>query len=143
MFERFTKEARAVTQTAERLARARGDRTIEAEHLLLACDLPDLDPGTVEVLLEREEEQALAAVGVSRTDFDLPPRRRRGTAPSFGRSAKVALQRALVSARDAGDRRIGRRHVALGVLGAQDGRVPRALRIGDIDVDALRNVLSD
>lgn len=142
MFERFTKEAREVTQAAERLARARGDRTIEAEHLLLACNLPDLDPDTVEALLEREEERALATVGVSRADFDLPRRRSRGRAPTFGRSAKVALERALVSAWDAGDRRIGRRHVALGVLGAQDGRVPRALRIGDVDVDALRDALS-
>lgn len=142
MFERFTKDARTVTQTAARLAGERGEKTVEAEHLLLACDLPELDSETVEGLLEREEEQALAAVGVSRTDFDLPPRPPRDTAPSFGRSAKVALVRALVSARDAGDRRIDRRHVALGALDAQEGRVPRALRIGGVDVEALRDQLS-
>lgn len=142
MVARLTKDARAVTRTAVRLAGERGERTVEAEHLLLACDLPDLDHSTVEALLEREEEQALAVVGVSRADFDLPPRRPRETAPSFGRSAKVALERALVSARDAGDRHIDRRHVALGVLDAQEGRVPRALRLGGVDIEALRDGLS-
>jgi len=72
MFERFTKDARAVVKQAVEEARLVGSPGIEAEHLLLAiaADYPPLvdaglDHDGVIRALDAEEEHSLAAVGVS------------------------------------------------------------------------------
>lgn len=144
-FERFTKDARAAVLTAsEEEARSSGQGTIEAEHLLLALaahpDLRELglDHETLGAALAQEDERSLAAVGIAAGDFYLPVTRSRRPKPKLARSAKLALQRALTIAVDRGERRIHAGHLLYGVLAAERGRVPRALRIAGIDVDELR-----
>lgn len=151
MFERFTKDARAVVLRAAQVeAQAAGSPTIEAEHLLLALAadqrsaagklLADagLDHDGVLAALERETERSLAAVGVSAGDFALPdappaPRRR----PRFAASAKRALERGVKFAVARRDRRIVGAHLLIGVLRAEVGTVPRALAAADVDRIAL------
>jgi D-alanyl-D-alanine carboxypeptidase len=143
MFERFTREARRVVTQAEAEARRLGASKVEAEHLLLAmADSPamaecGLGPEELAAALEREQERALAVVGVSPGDYDVPARPL-PTRPPYGASAKVALERALRVTLDRGDRRIQVEHILLGVLEARRGVVPRALRAADVDATALR-----
>jgi len=141
MFERFTKDARDVVGLALEEARAAGAPAVEAEHLLLALaargDLPGVDREDVEQALEAGEVRALAAVGIARSDFDLPPAAPRRNAPRWSASAKLALHRAVGLAAARHDRRITAAHVALGVLDAREGTVPRALDAGGIERHAL------
>lgn len=146
---RFPREARRVAEGAREVARAQGVATVEAEHLLLA--LADRAGGPVaDVLagagldgeallkaLDAETARSLAAVGVSRAAFDLPAAAPAARAPRWGTSAKLALQRSLRAAVARGDRSIGPGHVLLGVLGAEHGTVPRALRIAGVDRQEL------
>jgi ATP-dependent Clp protease ATP-binding subunit ClpA len=142
MFERFTKDARAVTIRAQQEARALGSPTIEAEHLLLA--LADrsggvlaeagLDREGVRAALDAEAERSLAAAGVA---WDVPSPVIASAAPRFATSSKLALERALRAAVERGDRRLTADHVLLGILRAEVGTVPRALAIAGIDRAAL------
>jgi ATP-dependent Clp protease ATP-binding subunit ClpA len=141
MFNRFTKDARRVVKEAQEQARRRGDRSIEAEHLLLALDVPGLLRDEIAGALDAEEERALAAVGVSRHDFDLPAPAPNPRNLPFGTSAKAALERALRAAVERRDSRIEERHVLLGVLGATEGRVPRALRIAGAEPSELADIV--
>jgi ATP-dependent Clp protease ATP-binding subunit ClpA len=143
MFERFTKEAREVVERARDEALDTGSETIEAEHLLLALSrrgLPalraiGLDHAACLEALEGEFARSLAVAGVT---WDAPIRSRATlTSPRFGASAKLALERALRAAVERGDRRLGARHVLLGVLRAELGTVPRALDGAGIDRAAL------
>ena len=139
--ERFTKDARAAVVAAREEARRSGDHTVESEHLLLALAArPEfgLDRDLIADALAREEEQSLAAVGVAAGELDPPAGVRARRDPRFATSSKLALQRALAAAARRGDRRLTAGHVLLGVLAAEHGRVPRALRIADIDVEDLR-----
>jgi len=144
-FERFTRDARAIVRAAsQEEAQTQGTGTVQAEHLLLALSAHatlqhlDLDHDRIEQALIQEEERSLASVGIASGDFDGPmasaaPRRTR-----LATSAKLALQRALVTAQRHQDRRIETHHLLLGVLAADHGRVPRALEIAGIDLDELR-----
>ena len=139
MFERFTKDARAVTEAAVREAEALGARQVEAEHLLLALagrGVAGLDRDEIAGGLEAEQRAALAAVGVDLDAFDLPAPRRRSRL-RFGASAKAALEGAFKAALRRDDRRITEVHVLLGLLEARHGRVRRALAFAGIDVVAL------
>ena len=140
MPERFVKEARTIAADAHDEARAGGSPTVEAEHVLLALARDDggfagevlrssgLDHATIRQALDEEYERSLSAVGVSLDA--LSPRRRPPLAgrPRWAPSGKVVLERALEAARARGDRRIGSGHILLGVLAAEQGTVPRALR---------------
>jgi ATP-dependent Clp protease ATP-binding subunit ClpA len=143
-FERFTKDARAAVIAARAEARAAGHPTVEAEHLLLAMAAsPELhavglDRQRLLVALAEEEARSLASVGVFAGEFEEPPAGRTPRDPQFATSAKLALQRGLAAAAKRGDRRLDASHVLLGVLAAQHGRVPRALKIAGVDVDELR-----
>jgi len=143
MFNRFTRQAREVVTSAEQQARLRGDATIESEHLLLALDVPTLSKEEIEAALDAEEERALAAVGVSRAEFDLPRRQPLASRPRFGASAKRALEGALIAAQGRDDKRIAPQHVLLGVLRSDEGRVARALRVAGIDRAALARTVGD
>jgi ATP-dependent Clp protease ATP-binding subunit ClpA len=145
MFNRFASGARSVVADAIAVARELGSPTIEAEHLLLAVAREDsatartlaahgLDFDGLQAALERETERSLAAVGVAAEAGPFSPW---VAEPRFGTSAKLALERALRSAVARGDRRIDSRHIALGVLKAEVGTVPRALRIAEVDRGAL------
>jgi ATP-dependent Clp protease ATP-binding subunit ClpA len=145
MFERFTRDARAVVSGAEAEARAAGMRSIEAEHLLLAATRRDapaaralaelgLDPHGVTAALATETERSLLAVGITPSELE-PPGPPVATAGRVraGASFKLALERALRAAVARGDRRIETGHVVLGVLKAEAGTVPRALELAGID----------
>ena len=139
MFERFTRDARAVVKDADGEARRLGSRTIEAEHMLLALARREpfgLDHDEVLRALEAERERSLMAVGIAAGDFEVPPAP--VTPPKMAASAKVALERSLRASVARSDRRIAAGHLLLGVLAAEAGTVPRALALADIDRDELR-----
>lgn len=140
MFERFTQDARRVVlQAADVEAAARGARTVEAEHLLLALsETIGVEHDTLVDALEAETVASLNAVGVSLRPPS-PTRRRRQ--PRMGASAKIALHRALKAALARKDREIRAEHLALGVLEAEVGTVPRALAIAGLDREALAAAL--
>jgi D-alanyl-D-alanine carboxypeptidase len=139
MFERFSREARAVVERAVTEASYLGADSVEAEHLLLALtEISGIARATLVAALKREQEQALAVVGVRAGDYDAPARRPGGLRGKFGTSAKLALERALKVVLQRGEKRILPEHLLLGVLAAEHGTVPRALRAGEIDAGALR-----
>ena len=140
MFERFTKDARAVVERAREEARDLGSPNVEAEHLLLAASErspglagAELDHDAILAALDAEGERALASVGVTASEYDLPPARPHAGTPRWGTSAKLAMQRSLKAAVRRGDRRILAAHVLLGVLQAPAGTVPRALEAAGVD----------
>ena len=140
LFEKkIVKEARLVIVQAMEEARALGSPTVEAEHMLLALSRRTGDPAGIALgeagldhaavsdALESERERTLAAVGVSASDFDLPPVAPAKSAPGWGTSAKLSLQRALNAAAERGDKRLAPAHLLVGLLLAEAGTVPRAL----------------
>ena len=140
-FERFTRDARAAVVAAREEARRNGQHTVESEHLLLALAARpefELDRDRLADALAHEEEQSLAAVGVAASELEPRTGGRARREPQFATSSKLALQRAVAAAAKRGDRRLTAGHVLLGVVAAEHGRVPRALRIAEIDVDELR-----
>jgi ATP-dependent Clp protease ATP-binding subunit ClpA len=141
MFERFTREARAVVKCADGEARGQGSPTIEAEHLLLALAaadaVPGLDHGAVVAALEAERTRSLMAVGIAAGDFDLPPAP--VVNPRIAQSTKLALERSLRAAVARSDRSIKAGHILLGVLAAEAGTVPRALEAAGVDRAELRD----
>jgi ATP-dependent Clp protease ATP-binding subunit ClpA len=143
-FERFTTDARAAVVGARDEARALGRDTVESEHLLLAlATRPEfnalgLNRDALADALTEEEERSLAAVGIAAGELEPAVSARAPRRLELATSAKLALQRALAVAVARGDRRLDAGHVLLGVLAAERGRVPRALRIAGIDVEELR-----
>jgi ATP-dependent Clp protease ATP-binding subunit ClpA len=143
-FERFTTDARAAVVGAREQAQTLGHHTIESEHLLLAfASRPDfyalgLDHDELVNALAQEEERSLASVGVAAGELEPAVAPRAPRKLQFATSAKLALQRAMAVAVARGDRRLDAGDVLLGVLAAEHGRVPRALRIAGIDVEDLR-----
>ena len=145
---RFTKDARTFVLTqARKEALGRGEDVIEAEHLLLAvADHPDLrdfglDRERLVAALAEEERRSLAAVAVSAGDFDLSCTARRPREAKLATSSKLALHRAVKMAVGRGERRVGAHHVLWGLLAADHGRVPRAMRLAGVDIAALRSRL--
>ena len=53
--------------------------------------------------------------------------------PRWGESAKMALRRATIAAKDRGDRQLTPTHILIGVLRAREGTVPRALAAAGVD----------
>jgi ATP-dependent Clp protease ATP-binding subunit ClpA len=150
MFERFTQAARDAVERSTLLARDMGVMTVEAEHLLLGVTTSDtpaaqrladagLDEEGLREALRSESVRSLAAVGVT---ADAPQFAPFIKTPRLGNSAKLALERALRAALARHDRHIGAEHVALGVLMATVGTVPRALECAGVDRAALISSLS-
>ena len=144
MFERLATDARHIVEAAWEEAQAAGQNAVEAEHLLLALSLKaeirrlGLDYDEILAALRAEEEHSLAAVGIDLADYDVPASFRPSRSARLGGSAKVAIQRALTVTAKRSQRRITAPNLLLGVLGAEHGRVPRALRLAGIDVQELR-----
>lgn len=138
--------AAAVLQRAREEAKAAGSPSVEAEHALLAIAAhkgteaqrilagAGLDHTTILEALHREFEESLASAGVSLSDFGLPAPRRREGIPRWGASFKLAVHRAQKGS-SAG--RLDSTRLLLGILRAQVGTVPRALRLADVDRDGL------
>jgi ATP-dependent Clp protease ATP-binding subunit ClpA len=129
-----------VLARAAREAQDDGSATVEAHHLLLAVTAIDdrllgLDHNAVRSALDREFTQSLAAAGV-RVSGDVPRASRPlSRNPGLGASAKTALERAFATIprkRDATPA-----HLAIGILSAGVGTVPRALDLAGVDRKAL------
>lgn len=148
MFEHFHRDSRTVVQDARDEAN-RGP-SLEAEHLLLALSRhatwdagrllreAGLDHEGLRRALEAEEERSLAAVGIELAAFNLPARRAGRREARWSASSKHAMQRALVAAKEHGDRYLRPTHLLLGVLAAEEGTVPRALAGAGVDRLDLR-----
>jgi ATP-dependent Clp protease ATP-binding subunit ClpA len=150
MFNRFARDARAVVTNATEIARQLGSPRVEAEHLLLAAARDDcpaaramaahgLDYDGLLDALERETERSLAAVGVAAETGPFSPWVHE---PRFATSAKLSLERALRAAAARHDRQLCCAHVALGVLRAEFGTIPRALQIAGVDRAELRDAIA-
>lgn len=140
MFERFTKDARAVVQEAQDEARRRASRTIEAEHLLLALaarGVAGLDHARIDAALDEEERASLAAAGVSWEDFDPQPRHT-DFKQRFGASAKAALADTVKLAVAREDKNLTSPHLLIAILSPDRGTVPRALELAELDREDLR-----
>jgi ATP-dependent Clp protease ATP-binding subunit ClpA len=166
MFERFTREARAVVEAAQAEATALGAPAIGPEHLLLGIAAGDGAAATLRALglgpdaLRAElvasgggiDADALAAIGI---DLDAVRRQveasfgpgalgRRGKRSlRFAPKAKKALELALREAIALGDRHIGAEHVLLGVLRDPGERLRRMLAALDRTPDAVRAAVLD
>jgi ATP-dependent Clp protease ATP-binding subunit ClpA len=131
-------------------ARRAGHGAVEAEDLLLALSKqPDikvlgLEYSKLQEALAEEEQRCLASVGVVVSPFE-PSRKPRATRRSawmgmgLSTSAKNALVRALRESARGGYKELTSRHLLLGLIAAEQGRVPRALRIAGIDSEELRS----
>ena len=157
MFERFTREARSVVRSSQDQAASLASPTLEAEHLLLALTSPAAGPAAAvlsEAGLDREGLlQALDAefagtleeIGVdaeallAHAQPSTAPARR---TPRFGQSAKLALGRSVRAAEERGERRLLPAHILLGLLWAEAGTVPRALRRAAVDPTELAGRMS-
>jgi hypothetical protein len=62
--------------------------------------------------------------------------------PRFATSAKLAMERAVRVAGARGDKRLRAGHLALGVLRAPVGTVPRALALAELDPAALTDAVA-
>jgi len=150
MFERFKTDARVVILDAMQEARVRADAKIEAEHLLLALArrsawdagrmLADsgLDHDGLRNALNEGVRRTLEAVGVGSGAALMPdPTLPVAGQPPWGESAKAALRRASIIAKEHGNRRLNPTHILLGVLRAREGTVPRALATAGVDTAEL------
>jgi D-alanyl-D-alanine carboxypeptidase len=144
MITRLAPDARSLITMAEQEARSLRSPGVEAEHLLLAMTA-EPETAAAQVLscvgvthagvvqaLRDEFEASLAVAGVAVDASDLatctpdPTRRVR-----LGASFKAAMSRSVDAA--AGAPRIRTEHLLLGILAAQEGTVPRALRLAGVD----------
>jgi ATP-dependent Clp protease ATP-binding subunit ClpA len=138
----------AIIERGAVAAKEDSSATIEAHHLLLGiADHEDptvravlvaagLDRVSIRDALDREFEHSLSTVGVSRSTHSLPratpdPDRR----PGVGASARLALERAIAHAPRKKDMRPA--HLLLGILEAEIGTVPRALKLAGVDREGL------
>jgi ATP-dependent Clp protease ATP-binding subunit ClpA len=156
MFERFTREARAVVTCAVEEADAVGAASVAPEHLLLGvvAAYPDdaparvlaaagLDAAAIRDALQRDLVQALAPLGIPAEAVEaVGPAVPTGRHLRFSPPAKTALAQALQSAVQRGDRRIDARHVALGVLRTPAPGLQRVLDGASVQRDALWRALS-
>lgn len=118
-----------------------GSGTVEARHLLLAVagdpEAPEvgLDYDGVRGALDREFEQSLGVVGITRARYEFPRASKGLGRPRMGTSAKLALERGLGSVDRKGSPQPG--HLLLGILKAEVGTVPRALALAGVDREEL------
>jgi ATP-dependent Clp protease ATP-binding subunit ClpA len=156
MFERFTRDARAVVTCAVAEADVLGAAAVAPEHLMLGVVVgcPDdasarvlvaagLDAPAMREALERELIDALAPLGIPADAVEaVGPAVPTGRRLRFSPAAKTALAQALKAAVERGDRRIEARHVALGVLRTPAPGVQRMLDTAGVERDAVWRALS-
>jgi ATP-dependent Clp protease ATP-binding subunit ClpA len=133
-------------------AKRDGAKSIEAEHMLLALAADHdgdaskamgqlgLDYARLASAFKEEHRRTLAFAGMTAPNQDLVKATELDSPLTFGTSAKTALRRGLIAARES---RRGRRarmsdnELLLGILQAELGTVPRALAIAGVDRAAL------
>ena len=166
MFERFTKQARAVVVRAHEEAEALGGDQIAAEHLLIALAADERGGAPREVLdglgLDADalradvratgglDADALASIGI---DLDAVRRRveesfgpgalgrARGRRRPVSRAAKKALELSLREALARGDHHIGPEHILLGVVRDPGDGAGALLRRRGQSPEAVRGAL--
>ncbi|MQY28759.1 Clp protease N-terminal domain-containing protein [Nocardia aurantia] len=148
------KHITAVLERGREEARAEGAGTVEAAHLLLALAAGEnaaacralagagLDHEAVRAALRREFEHSLRAVGVTDLTRQLPPPSPAPRRPAqIGASAKLAIERGVRAAARA---EFLPAHLLVGIVRAEAGTVPRALRLAGIDpADIERRVAAE
>lgn len=142
------RELRGIMTRAQDLAAESGAAAAEAEHLLLAIvEQPTsrggaflvghgLDAAAVRQALRAEREHALGTAGVAGfhgSDLAATPRRRK---PRWSASARDAWERGFRMARGGRDH-VSSLNLVVGLLSAELGTVPRALRLAEIDRDKI------
>jgi ATP-dependent Clp protease ATP-binding subunit ClpA len=158
MFERFTKQARAVVERAVEEAGSLGADRIGPEHLLLGIaathdsvlDGLGLGYETLRADLVRSggglDADALAAIGIDlgeierRVEASFGPGalRGRGSRTRFAPKGKKALELSLREAIALGDREIAAEHVLLGVMRDPGERVRAVLARHERTPEAVR-----
>ena len=130
------RELHAIGQRAIDEAVRRGANSVEAEHVLLALAADDAIPGLTHDELDRaldaERARSLAHAGVADAH---PLSTGRSTKPGWGASVRELL-RASDKPADRTPAAL-RRELALGILRADLGTVPRALALAGVDRKAL------
>jgi len=149
MFERFTRDSRAVVLRAMDVARRLGAEQIEPEHLLLALAEgggdaaaralaeAGIDAAAIERAIEQDLVASLELVGVPASVVAAAPVHPRADRPGFGVLAKQALERALKEAVCRGDRRLGAEHMLLGLVHPPVASVARVLVGLDVEPGRL------
>jgi len=160
VFERFTKQARAVVLAAIDEAREEGARAVEPEHLVLGVLRAAPNPGADALQAEgvdleglraaaaRLPGETLAAIGIDLDDVraaqdglggpsPLPRPRRRARRLPFAPAGRRVLERALRIASGRRERHIGAEHVLLALLTARPGRARRLLAAAGADAGAV------
>lgn len=144
---------KALLTRAEDIARALGDREPAAEHLLLsALELPDgtarrafervgVQPDDVAGAVQRQYDEALAAVGIVAPGATTEPRPLPGRRPAlagFAPSGRAAFQAAATRARGRRPPRLTAADVVAAVCEQERGTAARALAVLGVDRDDLR-----
>lgn len=143
--EKVSKSLKTVLARAINEASARGSRTVEAEHLLMALAADEkltaakvlaeagLGRDAIEAALSRERAESLAAAGVGPLDAGRLAATPRQVRPGWGASVKEAIVRGRRAGREDGRRRAAETELLIGILHASLGTVPRALALAGLD----------
>lgn len=150
MFERFTNDARAVVRCAVDSARQVGHRYVGTEHLLLAVAAAvaaaDAPAGAVlreqgvtpELVKEQIIRQVGLGVGADAIGRYVPPDRQH--LPFTPRARKI-LELAFREALELRDAHIGVEHIALVLIGAENGLAPNILTALHAHASSLRTAI--
>jgi ATP-dependent Clp protease ATP-binding subunit ClpA len=172
MFERFTRRARTVVETASAYAAATRSRETRPEHLFRAL-LEDEDCLATRVLvqsgvtveelraeldsnahryvdgLDDEDAEALKVIGIDlaevvrRIDHGLGGRGPGRRRPRFSRASKKVLELSLREALALRHTAIGTEHLLLGLVRVEDRVVADTLAHAGIAYDALRTAVAE
>jgi ATP-dependent Clp protease ATP-binding subunit ClpA len=144
MFERFTRDSKAIVVRAMDATMRLGAEQVEPEHLLLALAEFDgpatraisesgMDARTIAAAIEADLAAMLEVVGVPPSVLESTPVRPRADRPGFSVHAKSALEQAMREAVRTGERRLGAEHVLLGVLRPPAPTLARVLARLDVE----------
>ncbi|QIM15488.1 Clp protease [Leucobacter insecticola] len=142
MFERFAGEARAVVEDALTEAERRGAVRIASDHLLLAllrneeiAAAAGTDAAAVQMAADQLDRDALAAIGVSVSEVQLPPSTVKGKrATRMTSGAKEVLKGTLGYAAAEKSPTIAPRHMLLALLDRKEPD-PAAVLLAALPVD--------
>ena len=148
MFERFTRDAKAVVLCAMDVTMRLGAEQVEPEHLLLALAEWDgparraiaeagMSAETIAAAIEADLAAMLEVVGVPPSVLEAVPARPRADRPGFSVHARSALEQAMREAVQRGERKLGSEHVLLGALRPPAPTLTRVLARHDVEPERL------